>query len=155
MVIMVVSLTTLAFLATAVVCLRAWIGRLYREAEQDMRGHMGGEIFYGMEPCNFFGQLSRGHAQLRGNGLLALTDKYVRFRMLYPQRRLFIPLDAITAVSTPRSFLGKGMGKGLLRIDFRSGEGKEDACAFLVRSNLRWAETLEALISGHEPPPAS
>lgn len=155
MFVVVVSLASVVIAATAVTFLRAWIGRLQREAEQALRNDMSEEIFYGMEPCNFLGQLSRGYAQLRGNGLLALTDRYVRFRMLYPRREISIPLDAITAVSTTRSFLGKRKGKELLRIDFRNGEGKEDACAFLVRSARRWTSILEALNIGGQSPFAS
>lgn len=149
------SEVTVAFVILAVTAailgglalLFAWVRRLRVEAAETLRGAVGGEKVLRMEDCNFFGLLSEGHAQVRGNGMLALTDRGIHFRMLYPRRYLHISVDAVTAVSTSRSFLGKWRGKDLLRIDFTRQDGSGDACAFLLRSPRDWANALEGLLS--------
>lgn len=134
--------------------LRWWIKRLRREAVERLREITEGERVYNVEDCNFLGRESRGYRQWRGNGLLALTDRGLRFRQLMPRTDVFIPLGSITGLSMPRSFLGKSGLKGLLRVDFRDEEGKDDACAWLLPSPAWWASALEALLAGGEPPEA-
>jgi len=132
-----------------------WLIRYLRDgAVNALREIVGRENVYHVEDCQFFGQLSSGYAQVRGNGLLALTDQGIHFLMILPRRHLFIPLVSVQGVSRAPSFLGKRSAKGLLRVDFAGEGGCEDACAFLVRSPDWWASALLSLISGEEPPPA-
>ncbi len=131
-----------------------WFKKLRVEAIEDMRKMVDGEKVYNIEDSNCFGVLSKGYRQIRGNGILALTDKGIHSRMLIPRKYLFIPLQSVRGVSNPRSFLGKTKARVLLRVDFVNEEGRDDACAWIVPSLQWWSEAVEALRRGEEPPPA-
>lgn len=90
--------------------------------------------------ANFFGLRSRGMRQVRGNGILLLTGSEIFFRMLLPSREFRIPLDSVTSLETPGSFLGKSKGRKLLQVNFTTFDGEEDSAAWLVGEPDRWAE---------------
>lgn len=91
-----------------------------------------------------FGQQSKGAAQLRGSGALALTDTELFFMMYVPSREVVIPLSAIVAVSLVRSHLGKTQGVNLLHVRY-TGEGIEDAIAWRLPAPEAWKAKIEAL----------
>lgn len=66
---------------------------------------------------NFFGSTDKGYAQIRGNGVLILTEEGLHFEMLIPKKRIDIPLSSVIGLETTRSFLGKSRGKKLLRVN--------------------------------------
>jgi hypothetical protein len=86
---------------------------------------------------------SRGKGQVRGNGWLVLTDDELLFRQWVPDRETRIPLAAVTAVETPRWWLGKSVGSKLLCVRWRTAEGGEDAMAWNVRDREEWVELIE------------
>lgn len=141
----------LLVLAAVFYVVAGWLRRLRRAAIERLRADVGGETVYNVEDCNYFGLQSAGHAQVRGNGVMALTDKGIHFRMLAPDRYRFVPLESITGVSNPRWFLNKSKARALLRVDFLSG-GDRDACAWLVRNLDWWNLALRALMEGGRPP---
>ena len=128
------------------------IKRLREKAVVTLRSDTAGERVYHVADCNYFGLLSSGLAQVRGNGLLALTSGGIRFRMLTPQRTLFIPGESIRAVSHPRWFLKKSKARDLLRVDFTNSAGEEDAAAWIVGDLPWWDEAIAVLRAGQEPP---
>ena len=129
------------------------IRRLRDGAVLALRTDVGEEEVYHVADCNFFGILSSGIAQVRGNGLLALTSAGLRFRMLAPKRTLFIPRASVHGVSNPRWFLKKSKARDLLRVDFINDQGQEDAAAWLLRDLPWWNEAVESLRSGGTPAP--
>ena len=88
-----------------------------------------------------FGLQSKGKAQVRGTGWLSLTDDELVFRMWWPRRETRIPRSAITAVETPRGWLGKSVGARLLCVRWASATG-EDAMAWHVRDLDEWVAAL-------------
>jgi hypothetical protein len=82
--------------------------------------------------ANFFGQESRGVAQLRGNGTLVLTDSELYFELLIPRREFRIPLASIQAIETVSSHLGKTVGRPLLKVVFLNEAGQNDSIAWYV-----------------------
>ncbi len=86
-----------------------------------------------VEQANYFGRQSAGMMQIRGNCTLLLTRDALISDLWKPQKRTIIPLNSITKITLPRSFLGKSKGQRLLRVDF-STENQPDAIAWLVRS---------------------
>jgi hypothetical protein len=152
-VLLIVSIVLASVIAGLIVIVW-WIKRLRKEAIAAVRRSTGKEKVYQVEDCNFFGRQSSGYKQVRGNGVLALTDKGIHFRMLIPRKEMFVPLDSIKDISQPRSFLGKTKLKYLLRVDFVNEEGRDDAGAWLVPSLQWWSEAIAALRMGKEPPPA-
>jgi len=153
---LVIILVVVANLLVDLVFIAWWVRRLRAEAAERLREitEEGKEKVYNVEDCNYLGRLSKGYRQWRGNGLLALTDRGLRFRQLIPRTEIFIPPDSITAISGPRSFLGKSKSRELLRVDFTDEAGAEDACAWLLSSPGWWFAALEALRAGEEPPDA-
>ena len=91
-----------------------------------------------------YGQQSRGVTQARGNGALALTNGELFFLLYVPERELRIPLSSITAVTHPRSHLGKTGGVRLLHVAFSSPNG-EDAIAWRVPDPDSWKTKMDAL----------
>ncbi|RJP31637.1 MAG: hypothetical protein C4536_07550 [Actinobacteria bacterium] len=154
MVALIIILVVLISIAADIVFFIWWFKRLRAEAIEDLHQAVGEERVYQVEDCNFFGRQSSGYKQWRGNGVLALTDRGIHFRMFIPRKELFVPLDSIRDISQPRSFLGKSKMKSLLRVDFTGEEGRDDACAWLVPSLQWWSEAVAALRAGKEPPDA-
>ena len=87
---------------------------------------------------------SRGKGQVRGNGWLVLSPGELRFSQWVPQRETRIPLAAVTAVDTPRVWLGKTVGSKLLCVRWRTPEGGEDAMAWEVRDLDGWLAAIAA-----------
>lgn len=105
--------------------------------------------------ANCFGRRSLGPTQGRGNGTLLLTHDALIFAQAVPARTLEVPRSAITAITTPRSFLGKTKAAPLLQVDFTSDSTIDadtatppatgaDAAAWLVRDLPGWLDRLGA-----------
>ena len=84
---------------------------------------------------------SRGPKQVRGNGRLVLTNDELRFRMFVPDRETRIPLAAVTSVGSERTWLGKWVGRRLLRVRWTTADG-DDAMAWEVRDLDGWIAAL-------------
>ena len=96
--------------------------------------------------ANFFGQQSRGIKQIRGNGVLILTEYEIYFGMWTPKREIKIPIAAIKSVENPKSFLHRSMFSKLLKITFENNEGETDAVAWCVKDLNLWNSELEKLL---------
>ncbi|MEZ4452124.1 MAG: hypothetical protein R3B09_21850 [Nannocystaceae bacterium] len=91
----------------------------------------------------FFGLESRGVAQIRGNGALALAADQVWSSAFATQDTIEIPLASIVEVDTCASHLGKRIGgHRLVRIRFRRGDAT-DAAAWLVDDPEAWRAAIE------------
>ncbi len=93
--------------------------------------------------ASFFGQQSRGVAQVRGNGTLILTDSELIFEMWLPKREYRIPLTSIETLENTKSFLGKSRFTPLLQIIFHHEDGTKDAMAWQVRDLSGWMQQIE------------
>jgi len=71
-----------------------------------------------------------------------LTSDELRFRQWVPQRDTTIPLAAVIAVGTERSWLGKWVGSSLLCVRWRTSGGSEDAMAWEVPDLEEWIAAL-------------
>ncbi len=152
MVTIIVVVAVLASVISEVLFFRWWIRNLRKEAIEFLRQALKGQKVIFVEDCNFLGQLSQRRGRITGNGLLALTEEGLGFRMLFPRRYIFIPLNSVRQVSIVNSFMGKTKGKGILRVDFYGDEGADDACSWLVSSLEWWTQALNSLLSGNQPP---
>ncbi len=83
--------------------------------------------------ANFFGQESGGVMQMRGNGTLVLTAIELYFERWLARKEYRIPLNAIQAIETPTSYLGKTNFRPLLKVVFKDEAGNTDSMAWLVR----------------------
>ncbi|MGQ9536713.1 MAG: hypothetical protein ACUVS1_04575 [Actinomycetota bacterium] len=152
MIALIIVALVLIGLVVDVALVRWWMNRLRNEAINALCEAVGRERVYRVENCNFLGWQSRGYLQVRGNGLVALTDRGIHFHTLLPRRYLFIPQEEMSSASVVDSFLGKpGRGK-ILRVDFRTAGGGEDACGWRIPYPDWWVEALLAIREGRRPP---
>ncbi len=123
-----------------------FIKRRLREAEGALRRRLEPEgVVRTSRRSNFFGIASRGMAQTRGNGVLVLTRKALHFEMLLPKETITVPVEHILEVKTPRSFLGKSVGRKLLQVKFRAEGGRIDEAAWWVDDLDNWVADLREL----------
>jgi hypothetical protein len=132
-------------LTIGVVILRVWLRRLHDAAIRDADEALAAEAQILREPAaNLFGVRSGGMGQVRGNGVLTLTNRRLHFMMWLPRREVSIDLLNITGIETPKSFLGKSKLRPLLQVNFTDERGDEDAAAWLVADLEEWTETLDS-----------
>ena len=90
-------------------------------------------IIYSDKFANFFGIKSAGAAQIRGNGILVLTEDELFFKRLMPDMEMRIPRKKIKNIEFPKSFLGKSVFKPLLKITYETESGTLDEAAWYTR----------------------
>lgn len=112
-----------------------------QKVEKDLAGK---EIKYAEDRANFFGQESLGITQVRGNGILRITEDEIYFCMLMPSRVFRFPIKSIMAVETPKSFLGKTKFVPLLKVAFTNEQGENDSAAWLVKNLTAAQEVLSS-----------
>lgn len=100
--------------------------------------------------ADFFGQESLGLRQVRGNGVLILTEEELYFQMWVPNREFHIPVSSIVGVETPKSHLRKTKLKPLLKVIFNNRKNEIDSSAWLVKDLSVWREVLERFIQDKE-----
>jgi hypothetical protein len=93
--------------------------------------------------ANFFGIESRGVMQIRGNGILLLTDTDLVFGMFRPTREFLIPLANIEKVELVKSHLTKTVFQPLLKVYFTNEEGAADSVAWWLANPAEWKNVLE------------
>jgi hypothetical protein len=98
------------------------------------------------EEANFFGIESHGVMQIRGNGILLLTDTDLVFGMFRPTRDFLIPLAKIEKIELAESHLTKTVFQPLLKVYFTNEEGYMDSVAWWVINPTEWKELLEKCI---------
>lgn len=84
--------------------------------------------------------------QKLGNGPLILTEKELFFALRFPRVIISIPLSSITGVQQTKRFKAKGLLKMLIRVDFTTEDGQEDAMAWYVKDTDSWMRALEKRI---------
>ena len=100
-------------------------------------------IIIGPVSANRFGQESKGRGQVRGLGLLYLTEKEIYFGMYVPKKDFHILLDLVHAISTPKWHLDKTKSRRLLKVEFINNEGEVDSIAWQVKELDLWVSTIE------------
>lgn len=123
------------------------VSRLFQKRIDVILSRLKGKniIFY-TTSANFFGRESLGRRQIRGNGVLALTNDMLYFEMWKPKKQLQIFLSSIEGIETPKSHLGKTKFKPLLKIVFRNEKEELDSAAWFVRDLQKWKEIIQKLI---------
>ncbi len=94
--------------------------------------------------ANFYGQLSKGNMQIRGNGALILTGAELWFGLAIPEREISILLHHIKRIELRKSHLGKRSFRPLLYIEFLSGLDS-DSVAWAVRDPEKWKNAIERI----------
>ena len=96
--------------------------------------------------ANYLGLQSRGSFQMRGNGVLALTEDELWFSRFVKREDITIPTKTIQAVRLVDSHLGKRiLGRKLIYVEFQTSEGV-DSVAWLVKDPNRWQTAMAPLL---------
>ena len=103
----------------------------------------GKDIIISLNSANFFGQHSHKSRQIRGNGVLVLTQEELYFEMWHPKKVLQIPTSTILKVEITKSFLDKSAFRKLLKVIFQNDNREEDAATWWVTQLDKWIEELE------------
>jgi hypothetical protein len=131
----------LLFIALLFALILIPVSRRARRMERELEADLGDGVRRKAN-AQGLGLQSAGRGQVRGNGWLVLTEDELRFRQWVPARETRIPLAAVSAVETPRSWLGKSVGSRLLCVRWRTPEGGEDAMAWNLRDLDGWLAAL-------------
>jgi hypothetical protein len=95
--------------------------------------------------ANSFGQESKGVLQVRGNGVLVLTEEYLHFFRFVPGADLRVPITAITDLSFTKNHLGKATIYNLLKVRF-STNGETDSIAWYLKDPNTWKAKIEEIM---------
>ena len=134
----------LAIIAVALRLILKWVRQVLRQRLAEVLDPAAVILLEDFR-ANYFGRESLGGFQLRGNGVLVLTDTSLEFLMLWPRRHFRIPLADITGVAIVRSHCGKTIGRDLLKVFFQSAE-QADAMAWFVPEAQSWKNHLDAAV---------
>ncbi len=142
-----IILTVLVFL----VFLSFLLGIIFRSVRQKcakvVRARYGGKPLRRMDlHVNYLGVRSGGLGQIRGNGVLVLTEDELWFYRAAPAREYPVPLDAIRGINMPKSFLGKSIFRPLLCVEYDTGDGATDEIGFIVRDPAAWRAAIEEVL---------
>jgi len=107
--------------------------------------HLG--IIVKCKGANFFGQESLGVRQVRGNGVLILTNDELIFEYWIPKRILRISVSKIHGLEQTKWHLKKTKGVNLLKVRFTNEDGNEDSGAWWVTDIEDWSKFLESIIN--------
>jgi len=98
--------------------------------------------------ANFFGQESLGVWEVRGNGVLLLTEQELFFGMWKPKKDMIFPVKSIIEITNPKSHMHRSVFKSLLKISFKNESGEHDSAAWFVGDLNKWNQILGELTSG-------
>lgn len=98
------------------------------------------------EEANFFGIESHGIMQIRGNGILLLTDTDLVFGMFRPAQDFVIPLAELEKIELAESHLTKTVFRSLLKVYFTNKEEQLDSVAWRVLNPSAWKDLVEKCI---------
>jgi hypothetical protein len=138
---LIVLLALVALLLLLVVVIR-WAGRGLAAAQSQLSEVASGRTPKRQSPAQSFGLRSKGPAQWRGAGYLALFDDELVFVQAIASNHVRAKRSDIIGVTTPRSFLGKSQGVKLLAVEWRTGEGGTEQVALRVPDLDAWVADL-------------
>jgi hypothetical protein len=141
----------IAAVLVAVVGFYLWLMRRIAERRTDLDAIAAGRQRLRLDQrANCFGLQSLGKTQARGNGFLALFEDELVFLQWIPKRDVRIRLDRVIAVDETSGFLGKTIGRPLLRVVWRDPE-RRDSAAWWVADLAGWRAALDRRGAGLEP----
>lgn len=138
-----IVLGTLGILALVFLLLRRLRGPAATEGAARVARRYPGVTVRAMDPmAHFLGLESEGVWQVRGTGVLALTDEALWFSMYFVGREIEVPRSAIRGVELVDSHLRKRVfGSKLLQVRYLR-EGAEERVAWRVGDPAAWQAAL-------------
>ncbi|ACY14177.1 hypothetical protein [Haliangium ochraceum] len=131
-----------------------WLrGRMQRSGERRVaERYEPGQVRQLDTAANFFGFGSKGSAQVRGSGVLALTPSELWFSRYALRDDHAIALARVSEVALVSSHLRKKiLGRKLLFVRFRDEHGEEDTAAWMVDDASEWKRAVEHWVAQAAP----
>ena len=92
---------------------------------------------------NYFGRASEPGKLRRSSGFLILLPDRLFYRSRMAKLELDIPGASIAGVYPHRRHKGVDLHQSVIRIDFRTAEGKRDSVAFKVPYPPQWIQAIQ------------
>ena len=140
------------FLVTiAVICLVIFF--VFLKKRQDeleksfQKRFIGKKILYMDKYARIIAQQSRGLSQIAGMGYLVLTSQELYFKLQLMHMEISIPVSSLLRAGDTRRMGGKNPLRTMLKVDFNTVDGKEDAIALLVKDLSRWKAEISSIMN--------
>jgi hypothetical protein len=118
------------------------------ELEQAFQKRFSGRKILLMDKtARIIAQQSHGYSQKVGMGHLVLTSQELYFKMQLLNREVSIPAASLLNVGETRRMLGKNPLRTMLKVDFKTIDGKEDAIALIVKDLSSWRAEISNVIT--------
>ena len=89
---------------------------------------------------------SDGYSHFRAVGYLVLTEEELFFQRRLDTKITIIPIDAIIKVDRTRRLAGQSRLKLMLKVEFKTPEGAEDAIAWQVKELDEWVQQINQTV---------
>ena len=124
------------------------VAKLFKKRKEEiMKKFEGKKVIGTFGSANFFGVESKGIRQVRGNGVLVLTEEMLYFEMwVKPKTIIEIPIKSIKKIDIVKSHLHKSKFRPLLKVIYTNEIGEHDSIAWMVNNLEEWRNALEKLI---------
>lgn len=130
----IIGFLLLAIVIVALVAFLTYVKKKKNKLISEIKEKLEGKtLLFKDTSANFFGQESKKYKQIRGNGILIITDTVLMFFMFLPKKEIKIELSAINNIETPSTFLGKSVFRPLLKVTYLNENGKKDSVAWFVK----------------------
>lgn len=125
-----------------------FVKRKEGELEQAFQGRFSGQkILLVDKTARIIARQSCGYSQKAGMGYLVLTPQELYFKMQLFYREITIPAYSLLNVGETRRMLGKNPLRAMLKVDFKTIDGKKDAIALVVKDLPRWKTEISNIIN--------
>ena len=126
------------------------MAKLFKKRQEEIfKKFEGQKVLGAFGSANFFGLESKGVKQIRGNGVLVLTENKLYFEMwVKPRTIIEIPITSIKKIEVVKSHLYKSRFNPLLKVIFTNDMDEIDSVAWMVGKNRldEWKDALEKLV---------
>lgn len=137
-------------ISIAVICIVVFF--IFLKKKQDeleesfQKRFTGQKILYMDKYVRIIAQQSRGLSQTAGMGYLVLTSQELYFKLQLINKEISIPVSSLLNVGETRRMGGKNPLRTMLKVDFNTIDGKEDAIALLVKDLSRWKAEISSIM---------
>jgi len=115
--------------------------------EENFQKRFAGHTIRYQDKCAIFrAQQSSGYSQTSGKSYLVLTDTELYFKMVMFSIELSIPITSITKAESANRLLGVNPGRAMLKVNFITDDGEQDAIALNVKELYTWVKEINSLI---------
>ncbi len=131
------------FIVFSVIPFFMWVYNKAKAHEQFIEDKFAGfDIIHLDNKVVLKAQLSRGYSQIQGLGTMVLTKNELYFKFQLINKDYAIPTAFITRCETTTRLKGVGTLRPMLKVNFKTDSGEDDALCFFIRDLSLWQEKL-------------